>query len=366
MLLLIDNFDLVLERLTEHHWEIRETLQSEVRLMVIGASCQATEATFNYGAAFYDFFRLHELKRLTLTETHAILRNLADFEKAPHVIELIDTDPARINALHTLTGGNPRTIVLLFKVLSRGMDGDVRSDLENLLDMVTPLYKARFEELPNLSQQLVGAMALHWDPMTAQAIAIELSLSVNLISAQLNRLTNQGVIEKVAPARGKRLLFQISERFFNIWYLMRASRRVRRKLIWLVYFLKIFFSPKDLSQRAEDLLKDQNLSIDNAQGNRSFNHIRFLLTTPPELFPPAQWSYFLDLCQEIIASNKTKNLLELMDDTQARHHWRPLREAVAAILENSLTGLNGVAPEIRDPAIELVKRLAPNMEMSNA
>ncbi len=31
----------------------------------------------------------------------------------------------------------------------------------------------------------------------------------------------------------KKAAYQIAERFFNIWYLMRASRRVRRKLIWL-------------------------------------------------------------------------------------------------------------------------------------
>ncbi len=46
LVLLIDNIDLVLDRLKDHHWDIRETLQSEPQLLVIGASCQAMEATY--------------------------------------------------------------------------------------------------------------------------------------------------------------------------------------------------------------------------------------------------------------------------------------------------------------------------------
>ena len=255
LLLLIDNIDLVLDRLKNFHWAVREVLQTETRLLVIGASCRAMEATYRYEAAFYDFFKVHEIKSLTRQETHAVLKRLGEFEKSDRVLHLLQHDPARISALHTLTGGNPRTIVLLFKVLSQGLDGDVRSDLEGLLDLVTPLYKARFEELSDLSQQLVGVLALNWDPMLAREIADRLNMRVNQVSAQLARLENNGVVEKVAPARGKRTAFQISERFFNIWYLMRASRRVRKKLIWLVYFLKIFFTPQELYSHASGQLK---------------------------------------------------------------------------------------------------------------
>ena len=38
----------------------------------------------------------------------------------------------------------------------------------------------------------------------------------------------------------KKALYQVAERFFNIWYLMRASRRVRAKLRWFVEFLRVF------------------------------------------------------------------------------------------------------------------------------
>ncbi|MDU9047711.1 MAG: tetratricopeptide repeat protein [Candidatus Electrothrix sp. Rat3] len=265
LLLLIDNIDLILERLKKEHWSLREILQSEPRLLIIGASSQAIEASYQYDAAFYDFFRVDELKGLTEAEMRATLTRLAEQGKTPHVLDLLKDDPARIKTLHTLTGGNPRTIVLLYNVLARGLDGDVRSDLEGLLDMVTPLYKARFEELPAQAQQLVDGLAVNWDPMTARQLADKLGWDVNTTSSQLNRLQQQALVEKVEPAKGKRAAFQIGERFFNIWYLMRASRRVRRRLIWLVHFLRMFFSADELQGHARKLLGEQGLDVRRAE-----------------------------------------------------------------------------------------------------
>jgi DNA-binding transcriptional regulator GbsR (MarR family) len=122
------------------------------------------------------------------------------------------------------------------------------------LDIVTPLYKSRFEELPDTARQLVDAIALHWDPITAKVLVQKLEISVNIVSAQLSKLETISLIEKVKPAAGKRAAFQISERFFNIWYLMRASRRVRKKQ---VYFLKMFFSAQELEVHCKKQLGKQ-------------------------------------------------------------------------------------------------------------
>jgi len=254
LLLLLDNIDLILDRLREHHWALRETLQSRPELVVFGASARAIEASYKYDAAFYDFFRIDELKGLTEAELKATLIRLAEVGNTPAVTTLVEQDPARIRTLHLLTGGNPRTTVLLYGVLAQGPAGDVRSDLEGLLDRVTPLYKARFEDLPERGQQLVDALALHWDPASARALADRLGWEVNLVSAQLDRLQTQGIIEKTEPYKSKRALFQIAERFFNIWYLMRASRRVRRRLTWLVRFLRMWFSAAELDAHARHQL----------------------------------------------------------------------------------------------------------------
>jgi tetratricopeptide (TPR) repeat protein len=255
-LLLVDNLDILLDRLDQgQEWEFRRVISEERRLHFIGASSRVLETLYQYGRAFYDFFQVHELKGLDDSETFAMLRRLAGQSGEAEIDRLIQERPGRIRALRLLTGGNPRTLVLLFKVLTEARDGDVQRDVEQLLDLYTPLYKARFEELPAQAQQLVDAMAIHWDPLTAADLTELLRpLSVNQVSAQLKRLEDLGVVEKAPWFGEKKTAFQITERFFNIWYLMRASRRVRRKLLWLVKFLEAWFDREELSTRARAFL----------------------------------------------------------------------------------------------------------------
>ncbi|MFZ2854380.1 MAG: ATP-binding protein [Rhodocyclaceae bacterium] len=253
LLLLVDNIDLILERIKTQDWALREVLQGHSELLLIGASSRALEAAYDYGAAFYDFFKIDELRGLSEDEMRETILTLARLRGADDVVKRIESDPGRLPVLHTLTGGNPRTAVLLYGALLKGVDGDVRSDLEALLDEVTPLYKARFDELPTQAQQLLDKLALNWDPITARGLADLLGWQVNLVSAQLDRLAGSGVVEKVKGS-GKRIAFQVGERFFNIWYLMRASRRVRRKLMWLVEFMRVFFSADELHKLARQRL----------------------------------------------------------------------------------------------------------------
>lgn len=250
LVLLVDNVDLIFDRVREQEWALREILSTEPALVMIGASANAIESSFAYDQPFYDFFRVHELEGLSFEETREFLLRYAETWGAPEVRRIAEQEPGRIKVLHTLTGGNPRTIVLLFNVLAMGAEGDVRTDLERLLDQSTPLYKARFEALSTQAQQIVHAMAVRWDPISAGELAQDLGWDVNVISSQLNRLVKQGTVEKVDYDPESKTGFQIAERFFNIWYLMRASRRLRRRLIWLVEFLKVFYTQDELRTRA--------------------------------------------------------------------------------------------------------------------
>ncbi|PMD86652.1 hypothetical protein BWI97_26190 [Siphonobacter sp. BAB-5405] len=46
--------------------------------------------------------------------------------------------------------------------------------------------------------------------------------------------------------------YELSERFFNVWYLMRrSSRRQRKDLLWLTRFLQAWFSKNELAKRAQ-------------------------------------------------------------------------------------------------------------------
>jgi tetratricopeptide (TPR) repeat protein len=254
LLLLVDNIDLILERLKDQEWALREALSHEDRLLVIGASARAIESTFTFDAAFYDFFEVEELSGLTQDETHTLLTHLASRSGHPDVAELVRARPERVEPLRVLAGGNPRTLALLFTILAQDADGDVRSDLEQLLDRCTPLYKARFEQLSPQAQKVVHELAVYWHPIGSAALAELCDLPARTVSGQLERLYKDGVIQKVQlgtdAGASNKTGYQVAERFFNIWYLMRASRRVRRKLMWLVEFLRLMHTPEERRHRA--------------------------------------------------------------------------------------------------------------------
>ena len=256
-LLLLDNLDIIFAGLKNKQWSLRRVLQEAGGIIVIGASAAALEAAADREGAFYDFFQVDVLTKLEHHEILLCLRHMAQQreEAGRKVLQILDRDPARIHVLYDLTGGNPRTLAMLYLVLETSGDEGVMRDLERLLDQATPLYKARVEELAPQARVVFDALALAWDPATAADLASATGLEVGVVSTQLDRLFKEGVVEKTSLSSTSRTAFQVAERFFNIWYLMRHSpRRQRLRLRWLTEMLRRIYSPRELRERATGLL----------------------------------------------------------------------------------------------------------------
>lgn len=416
LVLMIDNVDLLLSRLDARQWALREVMSEHRHLVWIVASAEPLESTAEYGSAFYDFFAIHELRGLDYEESRQVVLRLAQVHSTPQVSRVLDESPGRFRALHVLTGGNPRTLVLLYQVFAHDDASSVHVDLERLLDMCTPLYKARFESLSAQAQQLTDALAIGWDPMTAAEVATATRLEINLVSAQLNRLVTMGVVEKVPLPAGSKSGFQIGERFFNIWYLMRASRRVRRRLEWLVRFLEVYYGPQGLKSRAEQLLELEggprqaelafaysravsepglsraldNYAVDwlmkdetglrtrlgelfdlegedRAVGTLAERRViwaesslsRRFISEGGEDFHSRCWADIVLFFREAVRTGHAPEALQLLDETGQGERWRPLREAVAAVAAGDPELLLAVAPEVRVPASAILDELWP-------
>ena len=258
-LLLVDNADRLFEMIEEREqWRLRELLSGRRDLTFFGATAQASEGIYGSDRAFFEFFQIQTLPPLRLRgpgPASPLSESVEERESEKgaakrRVSEWLEADAARLRTLVQLTGGNPRTTVLLFHLVLDGLQGGAREYLEQLLDQVTPGYKGRVDDLSPQAQQVLDAVALHWDPATAMEVASESGLETGVVSTQLTRLVRQGILEKADPGDSKKALYQVAERFFNIWYLMRASRRVRAKLRWFVEFLRVFFDNTELEQIA--------------------------------------------------------------------------------------------------------------------
>ena len=102
-LLLVDNIDIVLDRLgKEEEWEFRRIISEERRLHFIGASSRVLETLYEHGRAFYEFFQIHELRGFDEKETFSTLCQLAEQFGSDEVARLIRAQPGRIKALRVL------------------------------------------------------------------------------------------------------------------------------------------------------------------------------------------------------------------------------------------------------------------------
>ena len=76
-----------------------------------------------------------------------------------------------------------------------------------------------------------------------------------IISAQLNQLEKNQLIKNITTST-KNNLYQIKERFFNIYDHMRSGkRRNRNKVLWLIRFFEIWCNEQDLIERTQKHIK---------------------------------------------------------------------------------------------------------------
>lgn len=272
--LLIDNMSFIFDRLDKNEQHVlRAWLMQNDAPILVGASVVEIEDTFDYGAPFYDAFQISYLNKLSFEEFLEVLNNLAKVTNAQEVLINIHEEIARLKTIYQYTGGNPRTAVMLFKIIVKGFSKEINDDLEALLDEITPLYKARFEELSAQMQIIVDAIALNWDPINLEQLRTETRLENNQLSPQLKRLVELGWIEKLDAYKAKGSAYQISERFFNIWFLMRrSSRRQKKELYCLSKFLEAFYGD-DLHAVAMNCFSRESPSLNQSTLNLAMTEV---------------------------------------------------------------------------------------------
>lgn len=256
--LFLDNLDLILDGLAKDGWQLRNLLQRREGPVVIGAATQPLTRGADRNGPFYEFFHPDELPPLEEKELEDCMVALADRRGDPgqRVKEVLRKEPGRLKTLYRLTGGNPRVLTLIYLLFERTDTETIFQDLDSLLDQVTPFYKARIEEFSGFQQRaIIDAIALNWDPIGSAALHDATGVDVTTISSQIHKLRKEGFIEQV-PTSSARDAYQISERFLNIWYLMRhGTRKTKQRLKWLTIFLTKLFSRDelgDLAARARD------------------------------------------------------------------------------------------------------------------
>ena len=243
LILFVENFDSIVAQIHDERQihSLRATLIERPEILLLGSANAYFESIGGYGEPLYEFFRVFKLEGIGKEEARRILEAAASAEGRPEVSESLNMEQGRMETIRRLTGGNPRLLALACRMLIESPLGSAVEDLERLIDEQTPYFKARIEDLPGQARKVFHCLSEGWKPLLAKEVAAAANLSSSHASAQLKQLTEKGYTREIRLPGAKRTRYEVSDRFYNIYYLLRFSRAGRDRLERLVEFLHDLF-----------------------------------------------------------------------------------------------------------------------------
>ncbi len=261
VVLLLDNFDKIIESIKDDAKVLRAALINDNNIQIIAASTRISEHFWKHDLPFYDFFRIHRLKALSLQEIDALLKHWGKVMNLPVLTNYTSTHRGNIEAIRILTDGLPRTLQFFIRVL---LSNDEKFDakyINYIMDKATPIYQERLWSLTKAQQKIVLETAFFWKPVSTKELVNLCRMESKLIASYLKQLERYGIIKKL-KTENRNNKYQIAERFFNMWLIAtQGNPEQRRKAIYLTLFLEYWYNKDELK-----LLASQHL--ENLKSNR--------------------------------------------------------------------------------------------------
>ena len=237
LVLLVENLNMMFADITDRDvgWQLRQTLQTEPRIVLLASATSRFDEIDRPDHALYDLFRTLTLHPLD-TEECAALWEAVSGQSRPR---------GTIRSLEILTGGSPRLLAIVARFGAGFSFRDLMNNLLELVDDHTEYFKGHLESLPPQERRVYLALADLWKPALTKEIADRARLSTSQCSAQLKRLSERGAI-LVAGGSARRKLYYVTERLYNIYYLLRRDRGANRLIDALIQFMAVYYSPDEL------------------------------------------------------------------------------------------------------------------------
>ncbi len=238
LVLIVENLNMMFRDFSNRDaagWRLRHTLQTEQRLILLASATSRFDDISNPKCAFYELLReitLHPLE----PEACAILWQTVSGRDRP---------PETISALRILTGGNPRLLTIVARFGANLSFRELMADLLDLVDDHTEYFKSHLDALPAQERRVYLTLAKLWIPATTREIADGARSDTNKCSAQLARLVERGAVEVIGGS-ARRKQYYLTERLYNIYYLMRCSRGTAPMVEALIQFMEAYYSTSEM------------------------------------------------------------------------------------------------------------------------
>ena len=251
LVLMVENLNMMFRDMMESGdagWRLRKVLQTEPRIVLLASATSRFDEIDHPEHALYDQLRVVTLDPLDTNECSVLWEKVAG--RCPR--------PETVRSLEILTGGSPRLLAIVARFGAGRSFRELMADLLDLVDDHTEYFKSHIESLPAQERRVYLALADLWKPATTKEIADRTRLDTNRCSAQLTRLVDRGVV-RVAGGSARRKQYYLTERLYNIYYLMRRSRGPDSLIAAIIQFMEAYYSPRELRDIGVRLTREDDL-----------------------------------------------------------------------------------------------------------
>ncbi|MCY4310831.1 MAG: AAA family ATPase, partial [Rhodospirillaceae bacterium] len=239
LVLIVENLNMMFRDMggDDAGWRLRKSLQTEPRIVLLASATSRFDQMNDPKEALYELFRVIRLHPLDTEDCATLWQTVSGQARAPQTIQ----------ALRILTGGSPRLLMIVARFGANLSFRELMADLLNLVDDHTEYFKSHIDALPAQERKVYLALADLWKPANAREIADRARLGSSKCSAQLARLVDLGSVE-VSGGSARRKLYYLTERLYNIYYLMRRARGPAPLIDALIRFMEAYYSTDELRE----------------------------------------------------------------------------------------------------------------------
>ena len=246
LVLMVENLqDLCDEVDKDFGWQLRESLQSDPEIMLLGTATSRFESLDDASAPFFELFRILQLEPLNTAECQRLWQAIAGEQR----------DAWRMRPLEILTGGSPRLLVIVAEFARHRTVPKLLEELVGLVDDHSEYFSGNFKSLPKTERRVYVALADLWWPASTRDVANRARMGVRKTSALLGRLGWRGAVK--IEGKGGRRLYSVAEPLHCIYYKLKRWRNEAAVVRGLIRFMVAFYGPDETEKILGSLLADQ-------------------------------------------------------------------------------------------------------------
>ncbi len=242
---------------------LRAYLQENSHISLLGTSQKLFEGVSSRKSAFFGFFDITHLQKLSVDEASQLISNIASIKQDQELVDFLNSSQGnyRIRALHYLAGVNHRLYVELASFLTKSSLDDFVAAITQLADHLTPYFQERIRALSPQQAGIIQKLCELNGAIQVKIIAESLFLDERAVASQLKTLKDMGYV--IVHKRGREAYYEIAEPLLRLSLEVKNNHGQPLKIIASLF--RAWFSDEELRCFSSELLQNDFINVCDKQ-----------------------------------------------------------------------------------------------------